>query len=98
MHNPLTFVDDIDKVGDFVYLNCNFHNASVFQTFPNVLLTDKEDDLNEEDVGTDSDSSSDDWENSLSSSDLNYSTSESENDDDEVLLQLPKLSKYFVTF
>jgi hypothetical protein len=62
--------------------------------FPNVITTNKQ---LEEDVAVDSDSSSD-WENSLASSDLNYSGTESESDDEDILMEIPKLSKFLVTF
>lgn len=65
--------------------------------FPNLILPGKERRMTE-DVSSDSDSSSDDWEHSIDSSDLNYSATESDSDDEEILVEIPKLSKYLVTF
>ncbi|KAK9885826.1 hypothetical protein WA026_013697 [Henosepilachna vigintioctopunctata] len=66
--------------------------------FPNLVLPGKELEYTLDDLPLDSDSSSDDWENSLGSSQLNYSLSESDSDEEEVLIEIPKLSKYLVTF
>lgn len=50
-------------------------------------------------IDSDSESSSVDWEDSIDSSELDFETTESETDDDEMLAEyLPKLSKYFVTY
>lgn len=66
--------------------------------FPNLIIpgVELQNELNE--VPVDSDSSSDDWENSLGSSELYYSHSESSSDEEEFLVEIPKLSKYLVTF
>lgn len=62
--------------------------------FPNVITSHKQ---LEEDTAVDSDSSSD-WETSVASSELNYSATESESDDEELLIEVSKLSKFLVTF
>lgn len=46
-----------------------------------------------------SDTSSEDWEESIDSSELDFASTESETDEEEILGEyLPKLSKYLVTY
>lgn len=53
----------------------------------------------QETESSNSDSSSEDWEESIDSSELDSASTDSETDDDEILGEyLPKLSKYLVTF
>lgn len=48
---------------------------------------------------SDSESSSVDWEDSIDSSELDFESTESETDDDELFAEyLPKLAKYLVTY
>lgn len=50
------------------------------------------------DDNSDSDSSSEDWEESMDMSELNFPLSDSESDEDEIVgTHFPKLSRYLVT-
>ncbi|KAJ8955945.1 hypothetical protein NQ314_006794 [Rhamnusium bicolor] len=66
--------------------------------FSNIVTTGSENEVMDF-LGHDSDSSSDNWDNSLDSSDLNYSATESsDSEEEEVLTDVPRLSKFLVTF
>ncbi|KAJ8919755.1 hypothetical protein NQ315_006284 [Exocentrus adspersus] len=65
--------------------------------FTNVIITNTEHEILDL-LGHDSDSSSDNWDTSMVSSDLNYSATESESEDEEVLTDIPRLSKYLLNF
>ncbi|XP_072399638.1 uncharacterized protein [Diabrotica undecimpunctata] len=80
----------------------NFQNNPVgledYKIFTNVILSGTEDEILDM-FGHDSDSSSDDWDNSLDSADLNYSATDddSDNENRDVIGNIPILSKFLVT-
>lgn len=54
---------------------------------------------NLEDNSDDSDSSSEDWEESMDTSELDFPSTDSETDEEEILgTYFPKLSRYLVTY
>lgn len=68
------------------------------QIFTNIIITGSENEILDM-IGYDSDSSSDDWDNSLDSTELNYSATDedSDNENREVISNMPILSKFLVT-
>lgn len=50
-------------------------------------------------TASDSDSSSEDWEDSIDSSEIDMTATDSDEDEDEVFIEyFPKLTKYLVTY
>lgn len=78
---------------EFIYIYYYF-----LQIFTNIIITGSENEILDM-IGYDSDSSSDDWDNSLDSTELNYSATDedSDNENREVISNMPILSKFLVT-
>lgn len=96
LNNPLQLTDD--KVSTNTSLHCVYLKfVLLLQIFTNVIITGTENHILDL-LGHDSDSSSDNWDASMDSSDLNYSATESDSEDEEVLTDIPRLSKYLLNF
>ncbi|KAL3284769.1 hypothetical protein HHI36_018912 [Cryptolaemus montrouzieri] len=95
---PETVIANMEYVKINLLHNPLSSSQEMDELFPNLVLSGKEPENSVYDLPLDSDSSSDDWENSLGSSELNFSLSESESDEEEVMFDVPKLSKFLVTF
>lgn len=71
-----------------------------FQVFPNIAYVTEDGenwDNSTSDQVSDLDSGSEDWENSLYSSEIDTSGSESDEEDDNIIRFFPSVSKYLIS-